>query len=81
MNVKPESMQHALESDEVYVSTQTACSVKNAESSAVYALTHDHERSKSSIRISLSFKTTEEEVDLFLKIFDKHYNKLTNIKE
>ena len=81
LGVKPESMQHALESDEVYVSTQTACSVKNAESSAVYALTHDHERSKSSIRISLSFKTTEEEVDLFLKIFDKHYNKLTNIKE
>ena len=81
LGVKPESMQHALESDEVYVSTQTACSVKNAESSAVYALTHDHERSKSSIRISLSFKTTEEEIDLFLKIFDKHYNKLTNIKE
>ena len=81
LGVKPESMQHALESDGVYVSTQTACSVKNAESSAVYALTHDHERSKSSIRISLSFKTTEEEIDEFLKIFDKHYNKLTNIKE
>ena len=80
LGVKPESMQHALESDEVYVSTQTACSVKNAESSAVYALTHDHERSKSSIRISLSFKTTEKEINEFLKIFDKHYNKLTNIK-
>lgn len=81
LGVKPESMQHALESDKVYVSTQTACSVKNAESSAVYALTHDHERSKSSIRISLSFKTTEEEIDEFLKIFDKHYNKLTKIKD
>ena len=81
LGVKPESMQHALESDGVYVSTQTACSVKNAESSAVYALTHDHERSKSSIRISLSFKTTEEEVYSFLKIFEKHYNKLTGIKD
>ena len=81
LKVKPEVMQHALEMNDVYVSTQTACSNSSAMSPGVFALTNDQERAKSSIRISLSYKTTEEEVDEFLKIFDKCYNKLTNIKD
>jgi cysteine desulfurase len=80
IGVKPEVLLHSLEEDEVYISTQTACSSKSDESKAVYALTSDHERSKSSVRISLSYKTTEEEIDSFLRIFDKCYNKLTNLR-
>jgi len=80
LGVKPEVLLHALEEDEIYISTQTACSSKTDESKAVYALTKDSERSKSSVRISLSYKTTEQEIDEFLKVFDKCYNKLTTLR-
>lgn len=80
IGVKPEVLLHALEEDEVYISTQTACSSKTDESKAVYALTKDSERSKSSVRISLSYKTTNEEIDKFLEVFDKCYNKLTTLR-
>lgn len=73
---KPETMQHALEEYDVYISTQTACSKGGEMSKAVYALTHDEERAKSSIRISISYVTTKEEVDGFLDAFDKCYKKL-----
>lgn len=80
IGVKPEVLLHALEEDEVYISTQTACSSKTDESKAVFALTKDSERSRSSVRISLSYKTTMEEIDVFLKVFDKCYNKLTTLR-
>ena len=80
IGVKPEVLLHALEEDDVYISTQTACSSKTDESKAVYALTKDSDRSKSSVRISLSYKTTEEEINQFLKIFDKCYNRLTTLR-
>lgn len=73
---KPETMQHALEEYDVYISTQTACSKGGEMSKAVYALTHDEERAKSSIRISISYVTTKEEIDGFLDAFDKCYKKL-----
>ena len=73
---KPETMQHALEEYDVYISTQTACSKGGEMSKAVYALTHDEGRAKSSIRISISYVTTKEEVDGFLDAFDKCYKKL-----
>ena len=38
-NIKPETMQHALEQDNIYVSTQTACSSNNPISKAVLAVT------------------------------------------
>ena len=69
-------MQHALEEYDVYISTQTACSKGGEMSKAVYALTHDEERAKSSIRISISYVTTKEEIDGFLDAFDKCYKKL-----
>lgn len=75
--IKPETMLHALEKYEVYISTQTACSSEKAISKAVFALTKDEDRAKSSIRISLSYKTTKEELEEFLKIFDKCYKELT----
>ena len=73
--VKPETFQHALEEDEVYVSTQSA-SAKEETSKAVLALTEDREKALSSIRISISKKTKEEDIENFLKAFDKSYKKL-----
>ncbi|MBR3720131.1 MAG: cysteine desulfurase [Bacilli bacterium] len=73
---KPETMQHALEEYDIYISTQTACSKGGEMSKAVYALTKDEERAKSSIRISISYVTTKEEIDEFLKSFALCYKKL-----
>ena len=74
--IKPETFQHALDSHEVYISTKSACSSADSMSNAVYALTKDKELSNHSLRISLSYKTTEEELDEFFKIFDECYKSL-----
>lgn len=74
--IKPETFLHALDEKEVYISTKSACSSSNSMSNAVYALTKDEELSNHSLRISLSYKTTEEEINKFLEIFDECYKKL-----
>ena len=76
LGVKPETMQHALEEYDIYISTQTACSKGGEKSRSVYALTNDLERATSSIRISISYVTTQEELDEFLKAFDECYKRL-----
>ena len=80
LNVKPESMQHALEEYEVYISTKSACSSHNQVSPSVFEVTNNLEAAKHSLRISLSYLTTMEEVNEFLNAFDKCYNKMTNLK-
>ena len=75
-NIKSEVMLHALEEEEIFVSTQTACSTGNY-SKAIYTLTHDKERSASSMRISLSYLTTKKEIDTFVKAFEKKIETLS----
>lgn len=74
--IKPETFIHALEEKEIYISTKSACSSADSMSNAVYALTKDREISNATLRVSLSYLTTNEEVEEFLKIFDECYNKL-----
>ncbi|MBR3209998.1 MAG: cysteine desulfurase [Bacilli bacterium] len=73
LGIKPETFLHALEEKGVYISTQSACSSGNY-SKSVLALTNDMDRASSSLRISISRKTTEEEIDEFLNIFNECYN-------
>ena len=73
--IKSEVMLHALEEKEIYVSTQTACSVGDY-SKAVYALTHDKDKSSSSMRVSLSYLTTKEEIDIFIDALKEAIEKL-----
>lgn len=80
VGVKPETMVHALEEHEIYISTQTACSSNDTLSKAVLELTKDIDRASTSLRISLSYLTTEEEIETFLKVFEECFNKLSNIK-
>lgn len=75
IGVKPETFIHAMEEEDIYLSTRSACSTSDI-SLAVDSLYHNKEISMSSIRISLSYKNTEEEIDKFIKVFDKIYNKL-----
>jgi len=73
---KPQDVQHALELEDIYISTQTACSLNNSVSASVLSLTNDQERAKSSVRISLSPITTKKELEEFIVKFDKVYNEL-----
>lgn len=72
------AMQQALAEEEVYVATKSACCTLNTPSRPVYALTKDRKRALATLRISLSHLTTEEEIDTFLKIFDRCYQALSN---
>lgn len=74
-NIKSETMLHALEEEEIYVSTTTACSTSN-KSHAVYAVTHDEQRAQKSIRISISYFTTKKEVNKFIEVFKEKLEKL-----
>ena len=56
-----------LEKYNIYISNHSACSSEKNISLAVYALTNDEERAKSSIRISLSHLTTIAEIDELIK--------------
>lgn len=78
MNIKPETFIHALEKHGVYVSSNTACSSGKI-STAVLNLYRDKVRALTTIRISLSYLTTNEEITEFLKIFDNVYNKLMEL--
>lgn len=73
--IKSETMLHALEAHDIYVSTQTACST-GGYSKAVYAVVRDEKRASKSLRISLSYLTTIEELDKFIAIFKECFEKL-----
>ena len=57
------------------VSTQTACSTGNY-SASVYAVTRDKEKAARSMRISLSYLTTREEIDKFIESFGRNLDRL-----
>ena len=58
-NVQKQDIQNYLSDREIYVSLNTACSLNNDYSKVVYELYNDMDRAKSSIRISLSYKSTK----------------------
>ncbi len=75
-NIKPETFIHAMEEENIFISTKSACSTSEL-SSSVYSLYQDDAIASHSIRISLSYKNTMDEVDTFIKVFDKVYHKLS----
>ena len=79
IGIKPEVLLHSLEEFEIYISTQSACSVSTI-SKAVMALTNSKDRASSSVRVSLSYKTTQEEIELFIKHFKECVEKLRSVK-
>jgi len=69
-------MLHALEQKDIYISTQTACST-GAYSKAVMAVTNNLDKSSRSMRISISYLTTNEEIDKFIEALDECIKKLS----
>lgn len=75
VNIKSEVLLHALEEEDIYISTQTACSTSNY-SMAVYEVTKNKEYAAHSLRISLSYLTTKDELDKFIEVFKEKIKEL-----
>ena len=80
-NVNSKDFAKMLEEKEVYISTKTSCCPDNIPSKLVYALTKDKSLALTSVRVSISYLTTKEEIEKFLKIFDECIDKLKNNKK
>ena len=80
LDVKPESFVHALETHEIYLSTNTACSSGDI-SNSIMSIYNDKERAMHTIRISLSNITTTDEINTFLEKFSLEYEKLSNLSK
>lgn len=76
IGIKPETFIHALENKEIYISTRSACSKANTISASVMALTNDKTIAASTLRISISYLTTVDEINKFMDVFDECYNNL-----
>lgn len=75
-DVKAEALKNNLAHQGIFVSTKSACSSPYAPSRSVYALTKDKKGARSTLRISLSHLTTQEEIAAFKKTFDIELRKL-----
>ena len=78
LNIKPETLIRAMDAEEIYLSTNTACSSGEL-SRSIMEVYHDKSRAGSSIRISISHLTTLEEINKFLKYLDSVYEKLNGL--
>lgn len=74
--IKATMMQQKLEEREIYVSTKSACVTPNTPSRPVLALSGDRKRALSTLRISFSYLTTEDEVKGFIEAFKICYQEL-----
>ena len=75
--IKATRFQQALSEQDVCVSVKSACSSDGLPSRAVFAVSRDRRNALSSWRISLSHRTTDEEITGFLQAFDACYRTLT----
>ena len=71
--VKSREFTYELDTANICVSTKSACCPENVVSKPVYAFTKDRKLAMNPMRISFSHLTTEDEIDTFLKEFDRIY--------
>ena len=75
--IKPEIMIHMLAEKKVYISTKSACSSKEIDESRILAACgYPIERTSSALRISLSYKNTLEELEVFIKLLQQAIQQL-----
>ena len=73
--VSPQLLLAELEERDIFLSSKSACCAPNTVSRPVYAMTKDRRRSMSTLRVSLSHLTTEDELEQFLVGFSDCYEK------
>lgn len=76
LSIDSEKILQALSEKNIFISTKSACSSDNPQSLSVLNLTKDEERASTSIRVSLSHLTTEQELDIFEKEFTSIFQEL-----
>ncbi|GGA82249.1 cysteine desulfurase family protein [Ornithinibacillus halotolerans] len=80
--LKPEVMIHTLGKQGIFISTKSACSSKDLdESRIVKACGYDSTRSKSALRVSLSYDNTMEEIRIFVSKLKEALNQLKDVME
>lgn len=80
LNIKASTLVNALSDNNIFISAKSACSSVDQPSVSLLALTKNSLIATSSVRISLSALTTNQEIKKFLKIFGNLYQVL-NRKE
>jgi cysteine desulfurase len=78
INFNAERLIQKFDEKEIYLSSQTACSLDTVPSRSILAVTNDIKRATSSLRISLSYLTKEKEIDMFMEEFDNIYKELND---
>lgn len=80
-NIKGEVLLHALEDNDIYVSTGSACSSKNSKDSRILkALLIPNDYLQGAIRFSFSEFTTKDEIDYTLQVIKKSLGFLRRVK-
>ncbi len=74
--VNSEEFIKKLSDNDIYMSPKTSCCPNKTPSKHVLALTNDKSLAKSSMRLSLSHLTTEEDLNTFYEVFDKLYGEI-----
>ena len=69
--IKSDDFASKLEKKDIYISTKTSCCPVGTPSKLVFALTHDKQLASTSLRLSLSHLTTNEDLNEFYKAFDE----------
>lgn len=79
-NIKSEILLHLLEDKEIIVGNGSACSSKHSDNRILSSMGYSNELVTSSIRISLSYENTAEEIKEFVKtlnnVIEEHFNKI-----
>lgn len=75
-NINGEKLKDALAGQGIYISTKSSCESKKSIPNSVNIIYKDVNRAKNSIRISISHKTTYDDIYEFIKIFDKVFGEL-----
>ena len=76
--IPSEILLHALEEQEIYVSSGSACA-KGALSETLQAYGLPPERIRSALRISFSRETTAEEIERFADVLEQTVNRLSKV--
>lgn len=64
----------------ISISTKTACASDSDLSKSILSLTGSEERARSSVRVSLSYRTTDAEVERFLEVLDEYMGAIRSVK-
>lgn len=73
LNVNSDKALEYFSNHDIFLSTKTACSSGNY-SYVINELYHDMKRAENSLRVSISYKTTYEELDTFIKVLKEFIN-------